>query len=238
LRTLAATFGHHLPKGKVRPRDLAKLLGAMEGTAQDQLVSTVALRSMSQARYDAENLGHFGLASEAYAHFTSPIRRYPDLSVHRQLKAYLRDPSKARSTSRESLDEIALASSQSERRAVEAERDSVDAMKVEFMERHLGDDFSGTISGVTAFGLFVLLDDYHVEGLVHVSSLADDYYHFVETSHSLVGRRRKRAYQLGDSVRVQVVRVDREGRRIDFELLDHRSTRGRSPGGTGAAAAV
>lgn len=238
LRTLAATFGHHLPKGRVRPRDLAKLLGAMEGTAQDQLVSTVALRSMSQARYDAENLGHFGLASEAYAHFTSPIRRYPDLSVHRQLKAYLRDRSKARSTSRESLAEIALASSQSERRAVEAERDSVDAMKVEFMERHLGDDFSGTISGVTAFGLFVLLDDYHVEGLVHVSSLADDYYHFVETSHSLVGRRRKRAYQLGDSVRVQVARVDREGRRIDFELLDHRSTRGRSPGGTGAAAAV
>jgi ribonuclease R len=238
LRTLAATFGYHLPKGKVRPRDLAKLLGAMEGTAQDQLVSTVALRSMSQARYDAENLGHFGLASEAYAHFTSPIRRYPDLSVHRQLKAYLSDPSKARSTSRESLEEIALASSQSERRAVGAERDSVDAMKVEFMERHLGDDFSGTISGVTAFGLFVLLDDYHVEGLVHVSSLADDYYHFVETSHSLVGRRRKRAYQLGDPVRVQVVRVDREGRRIDFELLDDRSRRGRSPGGTGAAAAV
>jgi ribonuclease R len=193
---------------------------------------------MSQARYDAENLGHFGLASEAYAHFTSPIRRYPDLSVHRQLKAYLSDPSKARSTSRESLEEIALASSQSERRAVGAERDSVDAMKVEFMERHLGDDFSGTISGVTAFGLFVLLDDYHVEGLVHVSSLADDYYHFVETSHSLVGRRRKRAYQLGDPVRVQVVRVDREGRRIDFELLDDRSRRGRSPGGTGAAAAV
>jgi ribonuclease R len=222
----------------VRPRDLAKLLGAMEGTAQDQLVSTVALRSMSQARYSAENLGHFGLASKAYAHFTSPIRRYPDLSVHRQLKAFLRDPSKARSASRESLDEIALASSLSERRAVEAERDSVDAMKVEFMERHLGDDFSGTISGVTAFGLFVLLDDYHVEGLVHVSSLADDYYQFVETNHSLVGRRRKRAYQLGDSVRVQVVRVDREGRRIDFELLEDRSKGGRSRGGTGAAAAV
>ncbi|MEJ2334089.1 MAG: ribonuclease R [Gemmatimonadales bacterium] len=234
LRTLAATFGYHLPKGRVRPRDVAKLLGAMEGTAQDQLVSTVALRSMSQARYEAENLGHFGLASEAYAHFTSPIRRYPDLSVHRQLKAFLRDRSKARSASREELDEIALASSLSERRAVEAERDSVDAMKVEFMERHLGDDFSGTISGVTAFGLFVLLDDYHVEGLVHVSSLADDYYHYVETSHSLVGRRRKRAYQLGGSVRVQVVRVDREGRRIDFELLADRSTRG----GTGAAAAV
>jgi len=121
---------------------------------------------------------------------------------------------------------------------VEAERDSVDAMKVEFMERHLGDDFTGTISGVTAFGLFVLLDDYHVEGLVHVSSLADDYYQFVETNHSLVGRRRKRAYQLGDSVRVQVVRVDREGRRIDFELLEDRSTGGRSRGGTGAAAAV
>lgn len=238
LRTLAATFGYRLPKGKVRPRDLAKLLGAMEGTPQDQLVSTVALRSMSQARYDAENLGHFGLASEAYAHFTSPIRRYPDLVVHRQLKEYLKDPPKARSVGRESLDDVALASSQRERRAVEAERDSVDAMKVEFMERHLGDEFSGTISGVTAFGLFVLLDDYHVEGLVHVSSLTDDYYHYMENTHSLVGRRRKRAYQLGAPVRVQVVRVDGDKRRIDFELLGEDSTRDRPSGGTGAVGAV
>jgi ribonuclease R len=192
----------------------------MEGTPQEQLVSTVTLRSMSQARYDAENLGHFGLASEAYAHFTSPIRRYPDLVVHRQLKLWLDEPARARKESHEYLEAVAATSSQRERSAVEAERDSVDAMKVEFMQRHLGDDFVGSISGVAAFGIFVLLDDFHVDGLVHVSSLTDDYYRFEESRHALIGRRRKRTYRLGDPVRVQVVRVDRENRRIDFELVE------------------
>ena len=220
LRTLAGTFGFRLPAGTVEPADLAKLVRAMEGTPQEQLVSTVTLRSMSQARYDAENLGHFGLASEAYAHFTSPIRRYPDLVVHRQLKRWLDEPRRAREESLEYLEDVAASSSQRERSAVEAERDSVDAMKVEFMQRHLGDDFAGSISGVAAFGIFVLLDDFHVDGLVHVSSLTDDYYRFDEGRHSLVGRRRKRTYRLGDPVRVQVVRVDRENRRIDFELLE------------------
>jgi ribonuclease R len=191
----------------------------MEGTPQEQLVSTVTLRSMRQARYSPENLGHFGLASEAYAHFTSPIRRYPDLVVHRGLKRWLADPKAARRQSLEQLADVASTSSERERRAVQAERDSVDAMKVEFMERHLGDEFAGTISGVAAFGIFVLLDDFHVDGLVHVSSLTDDYYHYVETQHALVGRRRRRKYRLGDPVRVQVARVDREARRIDFELL-------------------
>ncbi len=219
LRKLAATFGHRLPPGRVRPRDLAGLVRAMEGTPQEQLVSTVTLRSMRQARYSPENLGHFGLASEAYAHFTSPIRRYPDLVVHRGLKRWLADPKAARGQSLEQLADVASTSSERERRAVQAERDSVDAMKVEFMERHLGDEFAGTISGVAAFGIFVLLDDFHVDGLVHVSSLTDDYYHYVETQHALVGRRRRRKYRLGDPVRVQVARVDREARRIDFELL-------------------
>lgn len=220
LRTLVGTFGYRLPRGGVSPGDIAALLQAVEGTPQEQLVNTVALRSMSQARYDTSNIGHFGLASEAYAHFTSPIRRYPDLVVHRQLKIFLRDSARAGARSPEQLAEVAEASSQAERRAVEAERDSVDAMKVEFMARHVGDEFAGTISGVTAFGLFVLLDDYHVEGLVHVSSITDDYYRLDEARHALVGRRRKRTYQLGNAVRVRVVRVDRERRRVDFELLE------------------
>lgn len=219
LRELAATFGYHLPSRSVEPRDLARLVDAMEETPQEQLVSTATLRSMKQARYSAENMGHFGLASEAYAHFTSPIRRYPDLLVHRQLGRWLDDPSKARTVAEGWLEDAARHCSDRERRAVEAERDSVDLKKIEFMERHLGGDFGGTISGVTAFGLFILLDEFHVEGLVHVSTLEDDYYVFVEEQHALLGQRRRRRFQLGDAVRVQVARVDREARQIDFELL-------------------
>jgi ribonuclease R len=219
LRELASTFGFHLPARPVEPRDLARLVDAMEGTPQEQLISTATLRSMKQARYAPENLGHFGLASRAYAHFTSPIRRYPDLIVHRQLGRWLQDPASARKLELDRLSEIARHCSERERRAVEAERDSVDLKKIEFMERHLGGEFEGTISGVTAFGLFVLLDEFHVDGLVHVSTLEDDYYVYVEEQHALLGQRRRRRFQLGDRVRVQVARVDREARHIDFELL-------------------
>jgi len=226
LRGLAGTFGHQLPQRKLKPRDLAKLLRSMDGTPQEALVSTATLRSMKQARYSPDNLLHFGLASPAYAHFTSPIRRYPDLVVHRQLSRWLANPEGARKTDVERLRSVAERSSERERKAVAAERDSVDLKKIQFMERHLGDDFSGTIAGVTAFGMFVLLDDFHVEGLVHVSSLGDDYYVFDEEQHALSGRRTKKRYQLGDPVRVQVVRVDREARQIDFDLLEHRSAAG------------
>ncbi len=226
LRGLAATFGHQLPHRKLKPKDLAKLLHAMDGTPQETLVSTATLRSMKQARYSAQNLRHFGLASPAYAHFTSPIRRYPDLVVHRQLSRWLADPESARKMDVERLETIAERASERERKAVAAERDSVDLKKIQFMERHLGDDFDGTLAGVTAFGMFVLLDDFHVEGLVHVSSLGDDYYVFDEEQHALSGRRTKKRYQLGDRVRVQVVRVDREARQIDFDLLEHRSAAG------------
>ncbi len=219
LRELASTFGFHLPARPAEPRDLARLVEAMEGTPQEQLISTATLRSMKQARYAADNLGHFGLASRAYAHFTSPIRRYPDLVVHRQLGRWLEEPTSARALDAERLSEIARHCSERERRAVEAERDSVDLKKIEFMERHLGGEFEGTISGVTAFGLFVLLDEFHVDGLVHVSTLEDDYYVYVEEQHALLGQRRRRRFQLGDRLRVQVARVDREARQIDFELL-------------------
>jgi ribonuclease R len=218
LRQLGGTFGYTIPDRRLKPLDIAKLVAAMKGKPQEQLVTTVALRSMKQAAYSAENRGHFGLASEAYLHFTSPIRRYPDLVVHRQLGRWLDNPKSARKMDRRKLEDMAEHTSDRERRAERAERDSVDLKKIEFMERHLGEDFSGTISGVTAFGLFVLLDDFHVDGLVHVSTLQNDYYSFIEEEHALVGRRKRARYRLGDTLQVRVVRVDRERRRIDFEL--------------------
>jgi len=220
LRELAATFGHHLPSRQVTPQDLAGFVDAMEGTPQEQLVNQATLRSMQKAVYSPDNIGHFGLASEAYAHFTSPIRRYPDLVVHRQLGRWMRETASARETSDAALGSVADHCSERERIAQQAERDSVDLKKIEFMERHLGDRFDGTIAGVTAFGFFVLLDEYHVEGLVHVSTLTDDYYVYLEEQHALLGRRSRRKFQLGDRVRVQVARVDREAREIDFELLE------------------
>ncbi len=220
LRELAASFGHPLPTRNVTPKDLAEMVRAMEDTPQEQLVNTATLRSMQKAVYSPENVGHFGLASDAYAHFTSPIRRYPDLVVHRQMARWLDDPEKARSVDEGEIEQIAAHCSDRERVAQEAERDSVDLKKIEFMEQHVGEEFDGTIAGVTAFGFFVLLDEYHVEGLVHVSTLTDDYYVFIEEQHALLGRKKRRKFQLGDRVRVQVARVDREAREIDFELLE------------------
>ena len=220
LREMAATFGHPLPSRSISPRDLARFVSAMEDTPQEQLVNQSTLRSMQKAIYSPGNIGHFGLASDAYAHFTSPIRRYPDLVVHRQLARWLDRPEEARSADEGRLASVAEHCSERERVAQEAERDSVDLKKIEFMERHVGDEFDGTIAGVTAFGLFVLLDEYHVEGLIHVSTLTDDYYQYLEEQHALLGQRKRRKFQLGDRLRIQVARVDREAREIDFELLE------------------
>ncbi len=218
LRDLAADFGLSVPKGRVRPLDLQRLLASVKDTPQEPLLAMATLRSMLQARYSPENVGHYGLASQAYAHFTSPIRRYPDLVVHRQVARWLDAPPTARSIDREWLSLTAKHASARERLAAEAERDSIELKKIQFMERHLGDVFEATISGVTAFGIFVLLDPFHIDGLVHVSSLEDDYYRFDERRHALVGRRTRRELRLGDRVEVQVVRVDREERKIDFQL--------------------
>ncbi len=219
LRTLAAEFHLSLPKGGVRPVDLQRLLDSVRGEPHEPLVAMATLRSLAQARYAPGNEGHFGLASSAYSHFTSPIRRYPDLVVHRQLTRWLADPASARSLDPEWLDASARQASAQERRAAEAERDSVELKKIQFMERHVGDHFEATISGVASFGVFVLLDRYQVDGLVHVSALGDDYYRLDERTHALVGRRRKQTFRLGDPVEVQVVRVDREERKIDFQLV-------------------
>jgi ribonuclease R len=219
-----ATLGISLPAGKkVRPIHLQKALARAKGTPEETLINTVLLRTMKQARYSHENVGHFGLAAETYTHFTSPIRRYPDLIVHRILKAdakgLLKDSVTLEHLAR-ILPEAATHCSQRERKAMEAERDVITMLKLRFMEDKVGDVYEGIITGVVQFGFFVQLRDLFVEGLVHVSSLADDYYHYVEKMHCLRGERKKCAYRIGDAVSVRVDRVDTIRKRIDLSLAD------------------
>lgn len=220
LREFLLGLGQRLPRRKtLHPSDLQHLLDTVRGRPEEHLVSTVVLRSLQRARYDAANLGHFGLASTAYLHFTSPIRRYPDLVVHREIARTLVHGHAARERDADELQAVADQASAREQAAAEAERDSIALKKVEFMERHLGEEFEGRISGVMAFGFFVTLDAYFVDGLVHVNSLRDDFYRFQEGAYALVGDRGRRRYRLGDRVRVQVVRVDKELRHVDFLLV-------------------
>jgi len=229
LRAFAATLGHRLggSSDSIEPKDLQRLLEKARDEPEAKLLSTIVLRSMKQARYGVEPIGHFGLAAKHYTHFTSPIRRYPDLVAHRLLAhAFIDKDIAPHEIDGTGLPEIALRSSERERVAADAERDSIDLKKVEFMERHLGDRFTGTISGVTAFGLFVLLDDVFVEGLIHVSTLVDDFYHFAEDQYALIGERTRRTFRLADPVEVQVASVSREDRRIDFQLMGNRKRTG------------
>lgn len=206
-------------KKSLKPAHLQRVLDAVRGRQEETVVNNLVLRSLSRARYHTENLGHFGLASSAYLHFTSPIRRYPDLVVHRVLAAVLIHRSEAPYLDREALVRSAEECSAREQAAAEAERSSVALKKVEFMERHVGDDFSGRVSGVAAFGFFVTLEDFFVDGLVHVSGLSDDFYHYRERDQALRGEREGRSYRLGDRVQVQVVRVDKTARHVDFRIL-------------------
>jgi len=220
LEEFLKSIGHSLPKGKLRSASLQQVLERVGEAPEASLVSAVILRSMSRARYDPKNIGHFGLASRAYTHFTSPIRRYPDLALHRVvIRAIIEGKPPLQGWSGEGLSTMTAHASERERVAERAERDSIALKKIEFMLRHLGDEFDGGISGVTSFGFFVTLDKYFVEGLVHVSALGDDYYRFVPESYSLVGERRRRRFRLGDRVRVRVDRVNKEEREIDFTLL-------------------
>jgi ribonuclease R len=189
---------------------------------------------MKQARYAAEPLGHFGLATDAYTHFTSPIRRYPDLVVHRILAELLRArrlPAERRAAWAQRLPAIAEASSRMERAAMDAEREVVDLKKVQFMQDKIGQEFAGFISGVQPFGFFVELTEYFVEGLVHVTTLEDDYYEYAERAHLLRGRRTHRIFRLGDAVPVRVVAADPERRRIDFRVVEGTSVPGVRPSG-------
>ncbi len=216
------------------PKHFQKLIDRMRGTPEERPIAALMLRTMQKARYDAASLGHFGLAVEHYTHFTSPIRRYPDLVVHRMLRESRQGPiaDARREELEEELPETARHASEMERRADDAERELLQWKKVRFMANKVGDEYSGYITGVAPFGLFVELVEHYVEGLVHVSSMADDYYRFVEQEHVLRGEHTKKSYRLGDRVDVQVVRVDMERRQVDLGLVEILERVRRDEGGT------
>ncbi len=203
------------------PRDFQRLVEKIRGKPEEKPIAFLMLRTMQRARYDPANLGHFGLAADSYTHFTSPIRRYPDLVVHRVLRESRHGMSEDRRAELvEDLPEIARHTSERERRAADAERELVQWKKVRFMADKVGDEFQGYVTGVSAFGLYVELVEHFVEGMVHVSTMADDYYRFVERAHLLRGEKNARTYRLGDKVAVQVIRVDLERRQIDLGLTE------------------
>ena len=228
LRDFLGEFGLQLKGGELPDaKQYSELLAQVAGHVDFHLIQTVMLRSLKQAQYQPDNDGHFGLGLEAYSHFTSPIRRYPDLLVHRAIRHILRG--NAAGKFMYNNDDMLLLGehcSMTGRRADEATRDVVNWLKCEFMNDKVGDEFSGVISSVTSFGLFIELNDIYVEGLVHVTELDSDFYHFEASGHRLVGERSGRVFRLGDEVRIQVVRVDLDERKIDFSLLEHKPVQG------------
>jgi len=217
LRIFLKQFGLDLTGGETpHAKDYAKLLARIKGRPDIQLLQTVLLRSLKQAQYSPENVGHFGLAYEAYTHFTSPIRRYPDLVVHRAINAALA----GKSYSPGDWEELGAHCSMTERRADEATRDVESWLKCYYMQDRIGEEFAGSISAVTGFGIFVALDDVYVEGLVHISELGEDYYHFDAARHQLLGERSARRFRLADRVKVKLVRVDLDSSKIDFRLAE------------------
>ncbi|MFE4714675.1 ribonuclease R [Paenibacillus sp. NPDC056722] len=221
----AANFGHHV-KGRgnsVHPRALQNLLEEIQGTKEQTVISTMMLRSMKQAKYDAESTGHFGLAAEYYSHFTSPIRRYPDLVIHRVMREVIEGGGVLTPKRQEYLatrmPDIAQQSSERERVAVEAERDTEQLKKAEYMLDKVGEEFDAMISSVTSFGMFIELEN-TVEGLIRLSALTDDYYHFDEAHMALIGERTSKVFRIGDEVKIRVARVNMDDHTIDFELVD------------------
>ena len=221
LSTFINNFGYtlHIGADEVHPKELQKLLQKIDGTKEEALISRLTLRSMKQARYTIDNTGHFGLAADCYCHFTSPIRRYPDLQIHRIIKESLRGRLNEKRIDHYEhiLPEVAKHSSEMERRADEAERETVKLKKVQYMEQHIGEEFEGVISGVTEWGFFVELEN-TVEGLVRVTELTDDFYQYYEDTYELVGEATNRRYKLGQKVQVRVEHCDRIMRTIDFAL--------------------
>lgn len=207
-------------KGGISGVALQHVLAEAEGSAEGRLINHVLLRSMKQAIYSEKNIGHFGLAFEYYTHFTSPIRRYPDLIVHRIMKKVIKKQYSDHDKEywERALPEITAHTSKRERNAMEAEREIVDLKKCQFMKDKIGEIYNGIISGVTGFGFFVELKDYFVEGLVHVTNMKDDYYVFMEKEHYLIGERRKKRYRIGDNVRVKLTNVDMARRQIDMAI--------------------
>lgn len=220
LREFLREFGLQLGGGEEpRAGDYARLLDSIKERPDLQLLQTVMLRSLRQAVYSPDNVGHFGLAYEAYTHFTSPIRRYPDLLVHRAIKAALLGQKYTPAQENGEWDVIGMHCSMTERRADEADRDVENWLKCYYMQDRIGEEFDGSVSAVVPFGLFVALHDVFVEGLVHISDLGSDYFHFDDAQHALVGERTGQRYRLSDQVRVQLVRVNMEASKIDFRLI-------------------
>lgn len=220
IREFLSELGLSLGGGdEPQAKDYAAIIKKVKQRKDAHLIETVLLRSMSLAVYDEQNLGHFGLAYDAYAHFTSPIRRYPDLLVHRAIR-HVTKGQDAFLYNKAQMQRLGVSCSSTERRAEEATRDVVQRLKCEYMHNKVGEVFEGTISAVTAFGLFVELDEVYVEGLIHVTSLPVDYYHFDAVGHRLTGERTGNIFRLAARVRVQVARVDVEDKKIDFELIE------------------
>lgn len=223
LATLIRNFGYHFKVGKeeVHPKEVQKLLGKIQDTPEEAFISRLALRSMKQAKYSVECTGHFGLACPYYCHFTSPIRRYPDLQIHRIIKEQLRGKMTDERIQhyKEKLPTIAKKSSEMERRADEAERETNKLKKAQYMEKHIGEIYEGIISGITSWGIYVELSN-TVEGLLRVADLPGDYYYYDETSYEMIGRDTGKKYRLGESIRIQVADVDLFSRTVDFIIPD------------------
>jgi ribonuclease R len=227
LQEFLAEFGFYLGGGEdPHAKDYAELLSKVKGRPDEQLLQTVMLRSLQQAIYSPENVGHFGLAYESYTHFTSPIRRYPDLLVHRAIKASL----DKQTYSPGNWENIGMHCSMTERRADDATRDVVAWLKCYYMQDKVGEEFDGVISSVVSFGIFVALNDVFVEGLVHVTELGQDYFHFDAARHQMLGERTGKRFRLGDKVRVRVAQVDLETAKIDFVMAEEEGVASKSKG--------
>ena len=212
---------------EITPKVMQSVINELKDKPEFPILSTLLLRSMRKAEYSKENLGHFGLASKAYTHFTSPIRRFPDLTVHRLLKKYLVENDMSMTTINTletSLIEVASQSSEREVAAADAERDVDDMKMAEYMESHVGEEFEGIISGITSYGMFVELPNL-IEGLVHISTLKGDYFNYIEEILSMVGKSTKKTYRLGDKVKVKCVAASKLSSSIDFELVEERKTK-------------
>lgn len=236
LMTFIQNFGYtmHVGKGQtIRPKEVQKLLDKIEGSPEEVLISRLALRSMKQAKYTPDNEGHFGLATQYYTHFTSPIRRYPDLQIHRIIKDNLRGrmQESRRTHYAKILPDVTKKASTLERRAEEAERETVKLKKVQYMQQFCGEEFEGVISGITKWGLYVELPN-TVEGLVHVTNMMDDHYDYDERTYQMIGSHTRKTYNLGQKVRIRVIGCDTISRTIDFELVEEKGRKEKYGKGT------
>jgi ribonuclease R len=222
LANFVSSLGYKLNiAGGVKSKALQKLLEQVKGKPEEILVNEVMIRAMAKAEYSEKNIGHYGLAFDYYTHFTSPIRRYPDLVVHRLLVEYQNEVSGQRANYlRNLIPQICRSSSVAERTAMEAEREAIKYKQVQFMRNHIGEEFDGIISGVQAYGIFVELIENLAEGLVRIKNMPSDLYFYDESKYALIGKLNKQIYRLGDLVRVRVIGVNEDRNEIDFELVE------------------